>query len=101
MKTPIQEKFREFAVTHELSLNITEANDKMRTWYGSLAGANRALKVLQTIMGGTLHKGGRVLETYTTEYVVECIDGRYRISEHVKSRFIAAKVKASLGIFDF
>jgi hypothetical protein len=101
MKTPIQQRFHEFAEKHDLNLNIAEANEKMRTWYGTLSGANRALKVLQAIMGGTLHKGGRVLETHTTEYVVECLDGRYLIAERVKSRYIAARVKTSLGILDF
>lgn len=96
-KSKIEESFIDFAHQNELYLNSLRNS----TWYNSLSGAIKALKMLQLLIGGEIQKGQRVLTTYTTDYVVVNSEtGSYRIMEKIRNEFIVSRIKAQLGVFD-
>lgn len=94
IKNDIQESFQEFASQNEMHLSSTGKH----AWYSNRGGAIKALKILQNLIGGEIQKGQRVLDTYTTRYIVENGSTGYVIKPQVKDEFIAARVKANLGV---
>jgi hypothetical protein len=94
-KNEIQVAFKDFAYQNGMYINPTNYH----THYGSLSSAIKALKILQTLIGGEMIKGQRILRTHTTEYTIECNGGGCTIHERVRNEFIVARVKAEMGIF--
>lgn len=94
-KSNIEAAFMAFAEQYELHLNRVHIYRN----YLSLSGAIKALKILETLIGGEILKGKKVLRTHTTDYIIERSEGRFHIREKVRNDFIVERVKACLNIY--